>query len=153
MRTARRRWHQLAGIDADPYDAEAVIRAHDPQLAFDERVALASPTVRTVAAFHRKAQARWRVLWAGLGHDEPPEPEDLEATLDDVLGDHRRRQADLRLLEAAEARASAEADARRPLVLVEPRRVGVAHPPGPAALVGPAAGRGVRRRARKRRRR
>jgi hypothetical protein len=121
VRTARRRWRQLAGLDADPYEPEGVIRAHDPQLAFDDRVALASPTVRTVAAFHRKAQARWRVLWAHLGHDEPPEAEDLESTLDGLLGDHRHRQGELRRLEAAEERARAEADARRPLVLVEPR--------------------------------
>lgn len=121
VRTTRRRWHQLAGIDADPYQTDAVVRAHDPQLAFDARVAEASPTVRTVAAFHRKAQARWRVLWNALGHDDPPEPEDLEGTLDQLLGGYRAAQADLRRLETAEGRASAEAETRRPLVLVEPR--------------------------------
>ena len=120
VRTTRRRWHQLAGIDADPYDTDAVVRAHDPQLAFDARVADASPTVRTVAAFHRKAQARWRVLWNAIGHDDPPEPDALEAVLDDLLGDHRRRQADLQRLVDAEGRAAAEVEARKPLVLVEP---------------------------------
>jgi hypothetical protein len=120
VRTTRRRWHQLAGMDADPYDTDSVVRAHDPQLAFDARVADASPTVRTVAAFHRKAQARWRVLWNAIGHDDPPEADDLDAVLEDLLGDHRRRQADLRRLEAAEARAAAELEARKALVLVEP---------------------------------
>jgi hypothetical protein len=120
VRTARRRWHQLAGVDADPYDTDAVVRAHDPQLAFDARIAEASPTVRTVAAFHRKAQARWRVLWNAIGHDDPPDADDLDAVLEALLGDHRRRQADLRRLVDAEARAAAEAEARTPLVLVEP---------------------------------
>jgi len=120
VRTTRRRWHQLAGIDADPYDTDAVVRLHDPQLAFDARVAEASPTVRTVAAFHRKAQARWRVLWNAIGHDDPPDPDDLDAVLDALLGEHRRRQADLHRLDAAEARAAAEVSARKPLVLVEP---------------------------------
>lgn len=120
VRATRRRWHQLAGADADPYDIDAVIRVHDPQLAFDARVADASPTVRTVAAFHRKAQARWRVLWNAIGHDDPPEPEELDAVLDDLLGEHRRRQAELRRLEAAEERAAAAVEARTPLVLVEP---------------------------------
>lgn len=120
VRTTRRRWHQLAGMDADPYDTDAVVRAHDPQMAFDARVADASPTVRTVAAFHRKAQARWRVLWNAIGHDDPPEPDELDAVLETLLGDHRRRQADLQRLEAAEARAAAEREARTPIVLVEP---------------------------------
>jgi hypothetical protein len=120
LRVARRRWHQLAGPDADPHDIEGVVRVHDPQLAFDARVADASPTVRTVAAFHRKAQARWRVLWNAIGYDDPPPPETLDGLLEQLLGEHRRHQAELRRLEAAEARAAANVEARRPLVLVEP---------------------------------
>jgi hypothetical protein len=120
-RLASTRWHQLAGPSADPHDPESVIRAHDPQLAYDERVAEASPTVRTVAAFHRRTQARWRILWATLGRDDPPAPEELEGILDEVLAEHRAAQAALARLEAAEARAAAAAAARRPLVLVEPR--------------------------------
>lgn len=120
LRVARRRWHQLAGPDADPHDIDGVVRVHDPQLAFDARVADASPTVRTVAAFHRKAQARWRVLWNAIGYDDPPPPEALDGLLEQILGEHRRTQAELRRLEAAEARAAANVEARRPLVLVEP---------------------------------
>jgi hypothetical protein len=121
LRVARNRWNQLAGPGTDPHDAEDVIRAHDPQLVYDERVSASSPTVRTVAAFHRRVHARWRVLWAGLGRDEPPGPEALEALLDHVLGDHRRAMADLRRLEEAEIRSAAAEAVRRPLVLVEPR--------------------------------
>lgn len=121
LRLARSRWHQLAGPQADPHDADAVVRGHDPQLAYDEKVAASSPTVRTVAAFHRRTLARWRVLWAGLGREEPPAPEALEAELDRVLADHRAAQAALAALEAAEARAAAATEARRPIILVEPR--------------------------------
>jgi hypothetical protein len=82
VRVARNRWRQLAGPDADPHHPDPVIRAHDPQLAYDERLAQSSPTIRTVAAFHRSAQARWKVLWASVGHDDPPPPDQLGATLD-----------------------------------------------------------------------
>ena len=121
LRLARNRWHQLAGAGADPHDPDAVVRAHDPQLAYDERVTDASPTVRTVAAFHRRAQARWKVVWAGLGREEPPPPEALEELLDDALYDHRRALDALHRLEEAEERAAATDIVRRPLVLVEPR--------------------------------
>jgi Flp pilus assembly protein TadB len=120
LRVALNRWHQLAGAGADPHDPDAVIRAHDPQLAYDGRVAEASPTVRTVAAFHRRAQARWKVMWATLGRPEPA-AEDLDAVLDEVLAEHRAAQDALAALEAAEARVEAAAVVRRPLVLVEPR--------------------------------
>jgi hypothetical protein len=76
--------------------------------------------VRTVAAFHRKAQARWRVLWASFGVEEPPEPERLDLVLEDLLGDLHHARGELRELEAAEARAAARATVARPLVLVEP---------------------------------
>jgi hypothetical protein len=121
LRVARNRWHQLAGADADPHRADDVVRAYDPQLAYDSRVTLASPTVRTVAAFQRRVTARWRVAWARVGRDEPPEPEDLEKVLDELLGDHRRASAELARLEEAEARVAAAAAVRRPLLLVEPR--------------------------------
>lgn len=121
LRVAANRWHQLAGPSADPHDAELVVRAHDPQLAYDERIARSSPTVRTVAAFHRRVQARWKVLWAELGREEPPAPEALEPVLESLLGDVWRAQAECRRLEEAEARAAAAAQVRRPLLLVEPR--------------------------------
>lgn len=120
LRVARNRWQQLAGPDADPHDPASVVRAHDPQLAYDERVVGASPTMRTVAAFHRRAQARWKVVWAALGRDEAPPPEALEEVLDELLGAHRDALAELRRLEEAEARAASRAAARRPLILVEP---------------------------------
>jgi hypothetical protein len=60
------------------------------------------------------------VLWNAIGQDDPPDADDLDAVLEALLGDHRRRQADLRRLVDAEARAAAEAEARTPLVLVEP---------------------------------
>lgn len=121
LRVARTRWHQVAGADADPHQADDVIRANDPQLAFSERLAESSPTVRTVAAFQRRAQARWKVLWAALGRDDTPEPEDLEPILDGLLAEHRWRQADLQRLQTAEARQAATVVAATPIVLVDPQ--------------------------------
>jgi hypothetical protein len=120
LRVIEARWHRLAGPDADPLSPDAAIRAHDPQLLYDPQLAEASPTVRTVAAFERKAQARWRVLWASFGVEEPPEPERLDLVLEDLLGDLHHARSELRELEAAEARAAARATVARPLVLVEP---------------------------------
>jgi hypothetical protein len=122
LRLAQNRWTQLAGEGADPHDPEPTIRANDPQLTSDPRVAEGSPTVRAVAAFHRTVQAKWRVMWASLGVDEPPEPEQLDATLAEVLGDSHHAIAELGQLEAAESRIEARAIVRRPIVLVEPRR-------------------------------
>jgi hypothetical protein len=121
LRLARNRWHQLAGAGADPHDPDAVVRAHDPQLAYDARVSHASPTVRTVAAFHRRAQARWRIVWAEHGYEEPPPAEDLESVLDEILSEHRSAVEAVRRLEEARARREATDVVRRPLVLVEPR--------------------------------
>ena len=120
LRVVEARWRRLAGGDADPLHPEAEIRAHDPQFLFDPRLAEASPTVRTVAAFHRKAEARWKVLWAALGIEDPPEPDRIDIFLEAMLGDAHRARAELRQLEAAEARVAARAALRRPLVLVEP---------------------------------
>jgi hypothetical protein len=120
LRVARNRWHQLAGPSAEPHDVDNIVKAHDPQLAYSERLADTSPTVRTVAAFHRKAQARWRVLWAALGRETAPEPERLEAVLDELLGDHRRAVADAQRLAEAEARAQAAETVQRPIVLAAP---------------------------------
>ena len=120
LNVALARWYQLAGDDADPYDPEPVIRAHDPQLVFDPRHIEASPTVRTVAAYHRSTQARWRVLWASLGADEVPDAAGVDAVLADLLAGHDDAIADLARLEAAEARVEARAVLARPVVLVEP---------------------------------
>lgn len=120
LNVALARWHQLVGEDADPYDPEPVIRAYDPQLAFDPRQIEASPTVRTVAAYHRSTQARWRVLWASLGAEEVPHPDDVEAVLDAMLADTNGAAEALARLEAAEARHAARRVLERPLVVVEP---------------------------------
>ena len=87
-----------------------------------------SPTVRTVAAFHRSAQARWRVLWASLGADEAPDPDELDDTLDDGRSATSDGAAPSSAqLEAAEARVAAPTPiVRRPLVLVEPQPRGSA---------------------------
>jgi hypothetical protein len=130
LRVARNRWHQLAGPDADPHDPEAVARAHDPQFEIGPRVLEASPTVRAAGALLRRLRARWRVAWAALGRDEPPPPEALDEALAEVRDAGRRAADDLARLEAAEARVRASAEARRPLVLVDPRRFG---PPGQLA--------------------
>lgn len=120
LNVALARWHQLVGDDADPYDPEPVIRAHDPQHEFDPRHVDASPTVRTVAAYHRSTQARWRVLWASLGADEVPDPAEVEDVLATMLAEHDAAASELAELEAARTRAEARAVLARPIVLVEP---------------------------------
>ena len=115
------RWHQLTGPDTDPHDPEPVIRANDPQLHYDPQVAEDSPTVRTVAAFHRSLQARWRILWASLGTDDTPDPDDFGDALRSVVGPSEASAEEVRQLAAAEDRVAARAIVRRPLVLVEPR--------------------------------
>lgn len=120
LNVAIARWHQLVGDDADPYDPEPVIRAHDPQLAFDPRQIEASPTVRTVASYHRTTQAQWRVLWASLGAEEVPDPEAVDEVLDSMLAPTTDAAAELARLEAAEARRNARTVLDRPLVMVEP---------------------------------
>jgi hypothetical protein len=120
LNVAIARWHQLVGDDADPYDPEPVIRAHDPQLVFDPRHIDASPTVRTVASYHRSTQARWRVLWASLGAEDVPGPDEVDEVLASMLADWDGAAAELAQLEAAEARAAARTVLARPLVMVEP---------------------------------
>jgi hypothetical protein len=120
LNVAIARWHQLVGDDADPHDPEPVIRAHDPQLVFDPRHIDASPTVRTVASYHRSTQARWRVLWASLGADEVPGAAEVDEVLSSMLADWDGAAAELAQLEAAEARAAARSVLARPLVMVEP---------------------------------
>jgi hypothetical protein len=121
VRLATSRWHQLTGPDTDPHDPDPVIRANDPQLHYDPHVAEDSPTIRTVAAFHRSLQARWRILWASLGTPDTPEPDDYGAALQSVLGPGEAAAEELREQTAAEEREAARAVVRRPLVLVEPR--------------------------------
>ena len=120
LNVAVARWHQLVGDDADPHDPEPVLRAHDPQLVFDPRHIDASPTVRTVASYHRSTQARWRVLWASLGAHEVPGADEVDEVLSSMLADWDGAAAELAQLEAAEARAAARTVLARPLVMVEP---------------------------------
>ncbi|MGH9137055.1 MAG: hypothetical protein ACRD0G_08400, partial [Acidimicrobiales bacterium] len=113
---ATRRWVALVGSGADPHDPDAIVRGHDPQQHYTAGVETAGPAVDVVAGLHRSARARWRVLWATIGHPEPP-PDQVDAVLDTLLGSHRDAQRRLTELEAAEDRRRAVA---RPLVLVEP---------------------------------
>lgn len=103
LRAARRAWESLAGPDADVDDVESVVRARDPQFQLTGTSAAASPTMRAVNTFHRRALARWKVLWASLGRDEPPAPADIEEVL-----------AELALLDVARATLA------MPLVIVDP---------------------------------
>ena len=122
-RSARRHWETLTGPEADPYDLEAVLRIHDPQFVITGAATRTSPTVRTVNAVHRKAVARWKIAWAGLGYDEPPPLEAFEAQL--VKLGVGRRGAEAQMVEdrlkAAEAWENAGAIIDRPMILVEPR--------------------------------
>jgi hypothetical protein len=100
LRQARRHWESLAGAGADPADVEAILRAHDPQRSVAGATAEASPTIRAVAALHRRALARWRVAWAALGYETPPDVTRAEEAIAEV----RRSRV------------------RRPLVVADPER-------------------------------
>ncbi len=80
-RAARRAWHALVGPGADPHDADEQVRLRDPQVDISADDLAASPAIRTVRAFQRKAAARWRVSWAALGIDDPPEPDRVDQAL------------------------------------------------------------------------
>jgi hypothetical protein len=103
LRAAQRAWETLAGPEADAHDVESVVAASDPQFQLTGTSAEASPTMRTVNAYLRRAAARWKVLWATLGWDEPPPSEEIDGILAGFAA-----QADARALIAT------------PLVLVEP---------------------------------
>ena len=120
VRSTRRHWETLTGPDADPYDLEAVLRVHDPQLAISDAATRTSPTVRTVNAVHRKAMARWKIAWAALGHETPPTLDDFEAQLARLGGSNPDAQLVEERLKAAEAWEIAGATIDRPLILVEP---------------------------------
>jgi hypothetical protein len=98
MRVAERQWSDLAGPGADPDDVEAVLRRRDPQLHRAEVWAAESAAVRTAAAMHRTARARWRVAWATIDQDAP-HTADAGPVIDSL---------------AAEGDASAD---RRPLII------------------------------------
>jgi hypothetical protein len=100
LRQARRNWESLAGPGADPDDVDAVLRAHDPQRSLAGVTAEASPTIRAVAALHRRALARWRVAWAALGYETAPDI----ARADEALDELRRARG------------------RRPVVVADPQR-------------------------------
>lgn len=86
LRSARRHWEAVAGAGADPRDIDAVLRTRDPQYDLS-RAAQTSPTIRTVDSLYRRALARWRVAWAAVGVDEPPDPDDLDTHLHSITHD------------------------------------------------------------------
>jgi hypothetical protein len=122
VRSARRHWETLAGADADPYDLAGVLRLHDPQFAITGAATKTSPTVRTVNAVHRKAMARWKVAWAELGYEQPPELDDVDEHVARLGGAEARSEAEKvdQRLKAAEAWANAGAIIDRTMILVEP---------------------------------
>lgn len=122
VRSARRHWDGLAGPEADPYDLDAVLRVHDPQFVITDAATKTSPTVRTVNAVHRRAMARWKVAWAALGYDTPPDVADLDEELARLSGASARVEAEEvgQRLEAAQAWSDAGATIDRPMILVEP---------------------------------
>ena len=123
-RSARRHWESLAGPGADPYDIDGVLRARDPQYELLGVATKASPTVRTANALHRKAVARWRIAWAGLGHPDPPTLDEADMLLARLGGepqDDAGTAASVRL-QAAEAWTAACEVLDRSLVFVEPSK-------------------------------
>jgi hypothetical protein len=86
LRSARRHWEAVAGAGADPRDIDAVLRSRDPQYDMSG-AAQTSPSIRTVDSLLRRSLARWRVAWAAVGVDDPPDPDDLEARLQSITHD------------------------------------------------------------------
>jgi hypothetical protein len=112
-RSARRAWEALAGPDADPYDLETVLHLHDSQYSITAVSLTASPAVRTAHAYHRRAQARWKVAWAANGRNEPPAPDDIDEALAALEAtSNPSRDADSRVADVGLV--------ARPLVLVDP---------------------------------
>jgi hypothetical protein len=84
--SARRRWESVAGVSADRPDIDTVLRSRDPQYDLSG-AGDTSPTIRAVDSLHRRALARWRVAWAEVGVDEPPDPEECDSGLEAVTHD------------------------------------------------------------------
>ncbi|HEY2815187.1 MAG TPA: hypothetical protein VGJ03_17105 [Acidimicrobiales bacterium] len=123
VRSARSRWAMLAGSDVDPRDVEDLLRVRDPQFELVGAASRTSPTVRTVSAVHRRALARWRVAWAAVGYDEPPDIDSIDEHIDRLAalarGDDDAKAARDRL-RTADAWTDACALIDRPILLVEP---------------------------------
>ena len=121
LRVARNRWHQLAGPTADPHDVEAVIQGPRPPARLQPRPRRDVPD-RADAWPPSTARPRPVGRCCGPPSDRSrrPDPEQLEAVLDDLLGEHRRAVADAQALAEAEARVAAAEEVHRPIVLAEP---------------------------------
>jgi hypothetical protein len=113
LRAAERHWSDLAGPGADPADVDAVLRQRDPQLHRAEVWATQSAAVRTAAAVHRKARARWRVAWAALDRDAPAIGD--APTIIDALASEGDAPTDLRPLVVTGTAASASGSLRQDL--------------------------------------
>jgi hypothetical protein len=123
LRSARKHWESLVGPDADPYDVEDLLRVRDPQLELVGAASRTSPTVRTVSAVHRRTFARWRVAWAGVGYDEPPDLDAADAHLDRLrAAGGRGAEAARQRLQAAQMWSDACATIDRPILLIEPEQ-------------------------------
>ena len=110
-----------------PHDRNVVVedllRVRDPQLELVGAASRTSPTVRTVSAVHRRTLARWRVAWAGVGYDEPPEPDAIHTHLERLRAAGSQRAAAAReRLQAARLWSEACATIDRPIVLIEPEQ-------------------------------
>ncbi len=106
---ARAAWHERAGPDADPRQAEALLAWPDP--GDDDRVTdlvAAAPAVRAAATCAGAARARWDDAWAELGW-RAPEPD--EAAVAAALADLADRSSDR--VEAEERLIDAQAAAER----------------------------------------
>ncbi len=113
LRVTERHWSDLAGPGADPADVDAVLRQRDPQLHRAEVWATQSAAVRTAAAVHRKARARWRVAWAALDRD-PPSSGDGETVIDS-LASEGDAPTDLRPIVVTGAAATSSGSLRQDL--------------------------------------
>jgi hypothetical protein len=121
LRSARKHWESLVGLDADPHNVDDVLRVRDPQLELVGAASKSSPTVRTVSAVHRRTLARWRVAWASVGYDDPPDLDDVGPQLDRLRASGgAAADAARERLAAAQAWRDACAAIDRPIVLVEP---------------------------------
>jgi hypothetical protein len=121
LRSARKHWESLVGLDADPHNVDDVLRVRDPQLELVGAASKSSPTVRTVSAVHRRTLARWRVAWASVGYDDPPDFDDVGEELDRLRASGgAAADAARERLAAAQAWRDACAAIDRPIVLVEP---------------------------------
>lgn len=82
VRVAERAWHEMAGVDADVADVEAVVKRFDPQHADAALLASETVGVRAAEAVLHQFRQRWLAHWRALGLSTPDPAHGEQAVAD-----------------------------------------------------------------------